>query len=339
MRAKGLGPVLVAVTCVALSLAGAATAGAAQTVEPRAGRYFEAKLPTSDGWSVYLRGSGPHAVELDIANPEFEPHYTTMNYSTGGRVGANGIEADLGRFGHVELRFAAPPEKSVVRFPNCKGTYREVVRTGTLSGDIEFAALAGPQKVDLDSVEGEIRGPTKGVCKPVQVVFGPEPPASAPRAAVGSRAAPALEFAPENFLARRRSSGRTIDLYAFGLGREVIDMAATTTRRFGKVLVATNVHAARGAAGPGAAAHLTTTGPAARPSAATLRAGSPFSGIGRYRSRPGAPPTWLGSLAVRIPGEGKINLAGPDFHAVICGDEKSRRERRCERTVAPPHTV
>ena len=36
---------------------------------------------------------------------------------------------------------------------------------------------------------------------------------------------------------------------------------------------------------------------------------------------------------------GFINLAGPDFRAVICGYEEPRRERRCERTVAPPHTV
>jgi hypothetical protein len=337
MRAKVFGPFLLAMTCVGLALAGTATA--APTVGPRAGLFFQAKLPTTDGWSIYLRGSGPHRVELDIANPETATHYTTMNYSTGGRVGPNGIEADLGRFGRVDLRFSAPPEKSVVGFPNCRGSYREVVRTGTLTGQFEFAALAGPAKVDLESVEGEIRGPTKGVCKPVPITYGPEVPAPAPRAAAGSRTAARLGFTLEDFLARRRSSARTIDLYAFALRREVIDMAAKTTRQFGKVLVATSVHAARGTEGLGAAAHLTASGPAARPADATLRAGSPFSGTGRYRVRPGAPPTWLGSLAVRIPGEGRINLAGPDFRAVICGYENVRRERQCERTVAPPHVV
>jgi hypothetical protein len=337
MRAKVFGPFLVATTCVALSLAGAATARAAPTVEPRPGLFFEAELPTTDGWSVYLRGSGPHQVELDISNPELAVSYTTMTYSTGGRVGPNGIEADLGRFGRVDLHFATPPEKSVQRFPECRGTYRQVVRTGTLTGQVEFAALAGPSMVDLTSLEGEISGPTKGVCKPVQITYGPETGAPAPRAATQPRAVRSSQL--EDFLARRRSSARTIDLYAVGFGREVIDLAATTTRRFGKVLVATSVHAARGTEGPGAAVRLTTTGPPARPSGATLQAGSPFSGIGRYRARPGAPPTWLGSLAVRIPGEGKINLAGPEFHAVICGYEKTRRERRCERNVAPPHRV
>jgi len=339
MRVRAFGPFLVAVTCLALSSAGVATAATAPAVVPRTGLFFEAVLPTTDGWSIYLRGGGPHRVELDIANQELAASYVTMNYSTGGRVGANGIEADLGRFGRVDLRFAAPPEKSVVRFPNCKGTYREVVRTGTLTGQVEFAALAGPRKVDLEGVEGTIRGPTKGVCKPVQITYPPEPPPPAPGAAVGPRAAAPLDYAPVDFLARRRSSARTIDLYSVGLGREVFDLAATTTRRFGKVLVATSVHAGRGTEGPGVAAHLTRTGPPARPSAATLRVGSPFSGVGRYRARPGAPPTWLGSLAVRIPGEGKINLAGPDFHAVICGYEEPRRERRCERRVAPPHTA
>jgi hypothetical protein len=339
MHTKVFGPFLAAMTCVAMLLGGAATAEAAQTIEPRPELFFEAKLPTVDGWSIYLRGSGPHRVELDIANPEAATHYTTMNYWTGGRVGANGIEADLGRFGSVDLRFSAPPEKSAVRFPNCRGTYREVIRTGTLTGHVDFAALAGPSDVDLESVEGEIRGPTKGVCKPVPITFGPEPTPPAARAATGSRAPAVPSFASEDFLARRRSRARTIDLYAFRIDREIIDMAAKTTRRFGKVRVGTSVHAAHGNEGLWTAAHLTTTGPPVRPISAILRASSPFSGVGRYRARPGAPPTWLGSLAVRIPGEGKINLAGPEFRAVICGYEKTGKQRRCERKVAPPHVV
>ncbi len=314
--------------------AAAATAASAQNIQPRQGLYFEAKLPMAGGWSIYLRGSGPHRVELDIANQELAASYVTMNYATGGRVGPDGIEADLGRFGHVDLRFSGPPEKSYEHFMNCGGSYREVVRSGTLTGSVEFAALAGPPKVDLESVEGEIRGPTKGVCKPVKEVISP-PPMPAPLA----RAAPRLAGASKTFLAHRGSGARIIDLYAIGIGGEVIDMAATTTRRFGKVTVETSVHASQGTEGPWVSADLATTGPPARPDAATLRAGAPFSGEGRFRARTGAPATWLGSLAVQIPGEGKVSLAGPEFDAVICGYDKPRRQRGCERPVAPPHTV
>jgi hypothetical protein len=331
MRAKVIGSVLVAVTCVALSSAGTAAA-AAPTVEPRPGLFFEAVLPTGDGWSIYLRGSGPHRVELDIANPELAASYTTMNYSTGGRVGPNGIEADLGRFGHVDLRFSAPPEKSVARFPNCRGSYRQVVRTGTLTGRVEFTALAGPPKVDLESVEGEIRGPTKGVCKPVPVIIGgPETPAPTARAARG------FESAPQELRAHRRSKARTVDIYATRVTGEIVLMAASSTRRFGRVLVSTSVHAPFGG-GPGESVRLTTTGKSALPTGATLRAAAPFSGVGTYRRRPGAPPTWLGSLAAQIPGEGKLHLAGPGFHAIVCGYENTRRQRACESKVAPPLT-
>ena len=333
MRAKVIGSVFIVVTCVALAAAGGATAAAARTVAPHPGLFFEAHLPLADGWSIYLRGSGPHRVELDISNPEGAASYTTMNYSTGGRVGRDGIEADLGRFGHVDLRFSGTPERYVERFPNCRGTYRQIVHTGTLTGQVEFAALAGPPPVALESVEGEIRGPTKGVCRPVPFSpGGPETPVPTARPTSG------FESQSEDFLARRRSKARTIDLYATRIAGEVVDMAATSTRHFGKVLVATSVHAPHGR-GPGEAAHLRTTGMPVRPYGATLRAAPPFSGVGTFRGLPGGPSSWRGSLAVQIPGEGRINLAGPGFKAVVCGYESTRRQRSCERTVAPPHTV
>jgi hypothetical protein len=189
------------------------------------------------------------------------------------------------------------------------------------------------------NVEGEIRGPTRCVCKPVRVTYGPEPTPNTARAATDASAPATRSFASEDFLARRRSKARLIDLYVFRIDREVIDMAAKMTRRFGKVLAATSVHASRVTEGPWSAAHLATAGPPARPTSAALQAGFPFSGVGRYRTRREAAPTWLGSLAVRVPGEGKINLAGREFRAVICGYEKARTQRRCEREVAPPHVV
>jgi hypothetical protein len=289
MHAKVIGSVLIAVTCVALSAAGAATAAASRTVAPRPGLFFEAHLPMAGGWSIYLRGSGPHRVELDISSPEREASYTTMNYSTGGRVGRNGTEADLGRFGHVDLHFSGTPEKHAERFPNCGGNYRQVVRTGTLIGHLEFAALTGPPPVDLESVESEIRGPTKGVCKPRPVIIGPETPTPTARAAAG------FESPPEELRARRRSKVRTIEVDATRVTGEIVLMAASSARRFGKVLVATSVRPPFHG-GPGEAAHLTTSGEADLPIGATMRAAAPFSGVGRYRRRPGKPPTWLGSL-------------------------------------------
>jgi hypothetical protein len=49
--------------------------------------------------------------------------------------------------------------------------------------------------------------------------------------------------------------------------------------------------------------------------------------------------SWLGSLAVEIPGEGALPLAGHDFRAILCGYVSDKVQRACERTVAPSHTA
>jgi hypothetical protein len=333
VRTKLLGLALLAVACLALPVGGTATASAAEPVEPTAGLSFEAELPTTEGWTIYLRGVGPHYIELDIESAGSARRLTTMTYATGGRIGPDGIEADLGRFGQVDLHFAAPPRKSYLRFPDCGGSYREVIRSGTLTGTVEFAPLAGPSKVDLESVEGEISGPTLGVCKPRQIIFGgPETRPPSTRPATG------FESPSEDLVARRRSNARTLDLSVFRIVGKVVDLAASSTRNFGKVTVQTTVHAPKGR-GLGEAATLTTTGRPERPTGATLRARSPFSGVGIFRARPGVPPTWRGSFAVTIPGEGHFHLAGPGFSAVVCGYEETLRQRDCERTVAIPQLL
>jgi hypothetical protein len=136
------------------------------------------------------------------------------------------------------------------------------------------------------------------------VIGGPEAPA---RARLSQE-----QFAPvRTFLTRARTMGRLIDLYAFDLVGEVVDAAATSTRRFGPVLVATTVHAPDGEGGPGKAAELSIIGKNPRPDGARLTVGTPFSGSATFRKRPGMPATW----------------------------QSTKLERACERSVAPPHTA
>jgi hypothetical protein len=44
----------------------------------------------------------------------------------------------------------------------------------------------------------------------------------------------------------------------------------------------------------------------------------PFEGTASYLAEGKAPPTWSGTLAVRLPGSGLVSLAGPEFKAEIC---------------------
>ena len=129
-----------------------------------------------------------------------------------------------------------------------------------------------------------------------------------------------------------------IDLYAIDLENEVIDLAASSTRRFGGVVVQTTIHAPDSEeTRPGADVEFLVFGRGPRPTGADLEVAPPFSGSARYRTVADGPPSWLGDLAVQIPGEGELPLAGPEFRAILCGYLDTQRQRACESTVASPH--
>ncbi|HEX4752279.1 MAG TPA: hypothetical protein VH268_05235 [Solirubrobacterales bacterium] len=315
---------------------GTGTAAAARSVIRPASLRFEAELPETDGFAVYLRAEDHRHVKLEIES-EGESPYTTLDYSTTGRVRRHGIDVDFGRFGHIDLHFVGKPKRYRYPFPNCKGKKADVQEYGAMEGTIEFQALGGIVKLDDRRVaEAHTSQAPKRTCtpKPQHIVHGGS------ETAVAARALTEEEFTPLRvFLARAHTLGRLIDLYAFDLNGEVVDAAATSTRRFGAVLVETTVHAPDGEEGPGKAAELTISGKDPRPDGAKLTVGTPFSGTATFDKKPGAAPTWLGSLKVKIPGEGTLPLAGPEFNSIICAYEETKRERACERMVAPPHVA
>ncbi len=333
-------------TGVATAFLLAATAAAARTVTHPASFRFEAQLPANRGHSAYLRAVGHHEIELDLANEGLEGSYVTASYKTKGWVSQHGIFADFGRFGRVELHFAHPPKRSLFKHPNCHPSTPSVNSYGEMVGSAEFAALGGFVTVKSSHlrVEGKTWSEPRRTCtpRPRNVVFeegvGPEVPEPLPRLnpheTKGEREG---EGPAATVMARGHAGGRTVDVYAIKLNREfVVDMAATSTRRFGRVLVATSVHAPHEESGPGEAVEFVVHGEGPRPPAASLGAAAPFSGTATYRRGAGS-ASWLGSLAARIPGEGTVALAGPGFKAALCAYAGRKAERACERPVAPPH--
>jgi hypothetical protein len=325
-------------TVAAASLLAQGAAAAAHTAVHPTSFSFEAELPTSDGYSMFLRGYGHRRIELDLGTESFEEPYITMSYTTTGKVTRHGIDADFGQFGRIELSFVGSPKRSVSHRPNCRPHGPDVNEYGRMTGSAEFETLGGVVHLDSDQlrVEGQTWSSPKQTCtpKPSKVVYG--------GSAIEARRAHRVEKG-ESFvttvMARAHTMGRTIDLYAIKLNHEFVpDMAATSTRRFGKVLASTSVHAPEGE-GPGEAVSLSIKGRGTRPRGAALSAAAPFSGSATYRKRPGVAPSWLGSLAVEIPGEGTLPLAGPEFHAIACAYASDQLQQACERAVAPPHTV
>lgn len=325
--------------CGLLGMAGTAAAAAKTVVRP-AGFEFEAQLPETDGYAVYLRADDHRHVRLEIESEnegEGSAPLTTLDYSTVGQVRRHGIDVDFGQFGHIDLHFVGKPKRNRYPFPNCAGKKVAVQEYAAMAGSIDFEALGGVVKLTGNRVaEAHTWESPKRTCTPKQrVVYHGGSGTTVETRPRSARREP--EFSPlTTLLARARTTGRLIDLYAFDLEGEVIDAAATSTRRFGGVLVETTVHAPDEEE-PGGPPDLSISGGDPRPTGARLSMGSPFSGSATFAKEPGSAPTWTGSLTTEIPGEGTLPLAGADFHAILCAYESTKKQRACERTVAPPH--
>jgi hypothetical protein len=331
--------------CLVLISGAADTATADQkVVHHRASFSFEADLPSTAGYALILRASGHHAVELAVERePGAEP-YVTMFYRAPGHVGQDGVKADLGRFGRIDLHYVGRPHEERFHYPDCRPAVPEVTRYGILEGLFEFEALDPKVKLTTHRLEGQTRKEPGRTCmpKPREEFEGEAESFADRRPLVGEGEG---EGVAADFSALAHVGGRTIETYAVRLNDEigpgiVPDMAATSTRRFGRVLLSTSVHAPESEEEvPGEGALFSISGKGTRPQHATLSAPAPFSGTGTYIYRPGSPPTFLGSLKVSVPGEGTLPLAGPEFHAALCNFAEVQRQRTCEETVGPAHTV
>ena len=298
---------------------------------------FEAELPTKHGWAAYVRADDHRHVELLIHHYDEEVRpYVTMAYRTIGHVDRHGISADFGRFGRVDLAFPGRSKRELFAFPDCKGSKPEVNQYGEMHGTIDFEALGGLIGFHRTHAEGQTHHSPRRICVPkpnnVRLRPGGDVWGRPPRVEEE-------EFVDQVFLARGHLQRRTIDVYAIDHSGEVIDLAASSTRRFGSVLVQTTIHAPDSEeTRPGADVDFTVLGRGPRPQAANVQVAPPFTGSARYRTTADGSTSWLGDLSVPIPGEGELPLVGPEFHSILCGYLDTKRQRACERLVAPPHT-
>jgi hypothetical protein len=331
---------LTALLGATIAFAGApGTAAAAKTVVRPATFGFEARLPTTNGFAIFLRAEDRRHVRLEIeSRGGGGGSLTTADYTTVGRVRRHRIDADFGRFGRVDLRFSGRPKRSVYPFRFCRGEKTEVEEYGAMEGTIDFEALGKIVNLHTDRVAyAQIREAPRRICtrhRSRVVHRETEEGAPAPQPLAEAEITSLLTV-----LARGHTMGRTIDFYVLDFEGEIDDAAATTTRRFGPALVETTVHAPQGPGEPGEDVELAINGKEPRPDGAQLSIGAPFSGSVTFAKRPGGSTTWLGSFAAKFPGEGTLPLAGPEFRSAICDYERTSPQRACEGAIAPPHLV
>jgi len=322
MKARGLAGCMAVAAAVLLALP--VSAGATSLVLREKGLHLSTVLPASHGYTAQLRTDGHHQVTLSFFKGEAGVSYTTL-----GTVSRKGIRADFGRFGEINLRFrgkSGPRPAELVPFSlfperRCKGR-RPVRERGVFAGNIRFEGKNKFTKVVAHRLKGSVTRSYKVVCR-----IGRDR-----AAASGARQRPEVVF----FGATARSGGVSrfllvLDLSVPDPDGGTFDLsidAAGRQEKVGRTAVAAGTFLF-------AVASAVTVKPRkGDPVSATVKPPPPFSGIGSYQvGEGGAPPSWTGSLGIRLPGDGLVPLTGPEFETVFCRARSAREEDRCDRSL------
>lgn len=323
---KARGPLLLLVCALtALSALPVAAAGAkpGYVVKPKILR-LSLPLPASKGYSASIETEGHRKVSLKISKGSFFATYDAL-----GRVSRKGIEADFGDFGRVSLRFEAKsrftPEGLFAGLPlpdsmrpKCKGK-SSVGERGLFLGNVSFEGERGYTRVAANRLKGKVVRRYKRICKR-------RSSASASKAKLREEAvfygAQAQRFGVQRFLVGAEVS------FAYG-GEE-----SASTIAFG---------GERRKEGPVSVLKLALIledldsieiSPVdKRPVTAKVKLRKPFEGTASFGQEGKAPPTWTGTLGVRLPGSGLVPLTGPEFEAEICRGSGEDEFSRCAESI------
>jgi hypothetical protein len=296
---------------------------------PRADASEGAKLSirSSNGYLLTIGGSGKD-VRLAVTSKRTAALYT----ATAGRVTGGSIRAWFGHLGLVDVTFF--PRRLRSDRPRHRKSFcsysppRREYTDGIFLGTIRFRGEGGYTKVSSTHAFGRVAPLPRSLCG----LVGPAHPFDTVESSPGwPTALGALAFV-RGGLAVFRAGRPSSDQFARGfnhlgrfrvpkLGRADVGYEAFAIGSEGKLAVI-RLAAARG--GPGSYDFGES------PRNLEVSPPSPFSGVGRYRSC--ADQRWSGSLAVALPGAGRVGLSNapggdtfaianavPEFHESQCG--------------------
>lgn len=289
-----------------LALPASAAAKPGYKVKPKS-LHLRLELPASKGYTATIETSGHRQVVLRLAKGGVVATYTAL-----GRVTRRRIEADFGSFGHVSLRFRGkrtyhPKGLLSFLYKRCKGR-KSVGERGIFVGGIRFEGDRGFARVRAHRVAGVAIRNYRRVCKN------------------GFRAsASAIKPSEEDLflLAQAKGGGVLRSFLGFKSPLLGVTFAVGSERtKLGRVGI---LKSAISITQPRA---IRISPRSEGPVTAKVKVARPFEGSASYLDEGEAPPTWSGTLAVRLPGSGLVQLTGPEFEAEICraftGDELLR---------------
>lgn len=288
---------LVLIGSLLLAVSAPAAGGASPPATPSADSpevAVEFELAAGNGLRAQLENFGD---EIALA---IYGHHQYVVYTVKGEISPSGVVAKFGALGEIAVAFTPTKTISSQKPPKgCQGdpqTNREGIFSGTikLSGEREYVRL------DATEAKGEMQVLPRWRCGPRQG-NGPLPPTVAHRAAT------------ERDVATLRATNRSM---RSGFGA----VASRGPKGRGPTIFSAGVQEQREAMKIARFAILTAT-----PSTflfdhakgtATVRPPRPFSGSASFeRRRQGGPPTWTGSLQVRLLGADPLALTGSGFRA------------------------
>lgn len=262
---------------------------------------FSLQLPRADGYRLQT-SAGHSRFSLSAYRGE-----TSATYSAPGFANRHRLEADLGRFGRVDVRFDQTSAARVKRplGESCRGP-RPIELRGTAAGTVRFRGFNGFVSLAQHRVEASILHTFAMTCPSGAGSFygraGSEPQA-------------------DTLTAKRRAGGELIQLAASNtlIGSLTIGfVSARTSRRIDGVQISDAASASP------RDAELVISHRGVHPETATLVGSGPFSGEASYQELASGKSDWSGSLRVSLPGEGTVPLSGPGFHAEICHGSRAR---------------
>jgi hypothetical protein len=266
-------------------------------------------LHGSNGYSIELETLG-HEIELWVEKGDFEGNGLGVSYRLNGRVSSDHIEANLGKLGHISVRFESPSGHTRTR-TNRKhgcGSQRTIEESGTFRGVIEFDGEQGFTTVSTRHAKGGVVRSTTQRCGRDR----------ARSRTMASRLAARSEEGSDDDLravhAVSDSNGHNLSFEAFRIGdAEPWGIHVFLEERRGRIEIDRFAEVRTGEES------VSFVGPGVHPTSATVTPPEPFSGTATYTKAPppGALP-WLGSLSVALPGLGTVPLAGEGFKAVAC---------------------
>lgn len=280
----------------ALTLPASAAAKPGYTVKPKSLR-LKLELPASNGYTASIETNGHRQVALRLAKGGIAAEYTAL-----GRVTRKHIEADFASFGRVSLRFHGkrtyrPKDLLSFLYKGCKGR-NSVGERGIFVGGVRFEGERDFARVRAHRAAGVAIRNYRRVCK------------NRFRAS-----ASVIKPGEEDLflLAQARSGGVSRSLVGFRSALLGLTIAiGSEKKKPGRVAILKSAVAIDHPR----AIRISPRGK--EPVTARVKPAKPFEGTASYLDEGSAPPTLSGTLAIRLPGSGLMQLTGPEFEAEIC---------------------